>query len=169
MPFTPYHFGPSGFFALLFKKYLDIPVFMLANVIIDIEVLILGHHLYTHTLLLGAVTGVLWAIAAYPLRHFFKKIMQIFLLPYQTNLWKMIVSGVLSIWLHVIIDGIYHWDVRVFWPSSSKPLYRLISEGNIKIICLCFFVPAIILYVFAVIPYIKQKLKKSETNGQRTE
>jgi hypothetical protein len=165
MPFTPYHFGPSGFFALAFRKYLDIPVFMLANVIIDIEVLIFERHVYTHTLLLGAVTGVLWAIAAYPLRHFFKKIMQIFLLPYQTNLWKMIISGVLGIWLHVIIDGIYQWDVKVFWPGSSTPLYRLISEGNVKVICLCSFVPAIILYVFAIMPFIKQKLKKSETNG----
>ena len=160
MPFTPYHFGPSGFFALVFKKYLDIPVFMLANVIIDIEVLVFGHHLYTHTLLLGAATGALWAVAAYPLRHFFKKIMQIFLLPYQTNLWKMIISGVLGIWLHVIIDGVYQWDVRVFWPSSSKLLYRLISKGNIEIICLCFFVPAIILYIFAAMSYIKRNSGK---------
>jgi membrane-bound metal-dependent hydrolase YbcI (DUF457 family) len=160
MPFTPYHFGPSGFFALLFRKHLDNPVFMLANVIIDIEVLVFGHHFYTHTLLLGAATGALWAAAAYPLRHLFKKIMQIFLLPYQTNLWKMIISGVLGIWLHVIIDGIYHWDIRVLWPGSSKPLYGFISRENIEIICLCFFVPAIILYVFAAMSYIKRNSGK---------
>jgi len=160
MPFTPYHFGPSGFFALVFRKYLDIPVFLLSNIIIDTGVLLLGRHLYTHTLLLGAVIGIVWGIAAYPLRHFFKKIMQTFLLPYQTNLWKMIVSGILGIWLHVIIDGIYHWDVKVFWPGSSRPLYRLISEGHMKIISLCFFIPAIVLYVFAAMSYIKRNSGK---------
>lgn len=160
MPFTPYHFGPSGFFALVFRKYLDIPVFMLANLIIDIEVLVFRHHFYTHTLLLGAATGIVWGVAAYPLRHLFKKIMQTFLLPYQTNLWKMIISGIFGIWLHVIIDGFCHWDVKVLWPSNSRPLYRLISEGHIKIICLCFFVPAIILYVFAAMSYIKRNSGK---------
>ncbi len=160
MPVTPYHFGPSGFFALVFRKYLDIPVFLLSNIIIDTGVLLLGRHLYTHTLLLGAVIGIVWGVAAYPLRHFFKKIMRIFLLPYQTNLWKMIISGILGIWLHVIIDGLYHWDVKVLWPSNSKPLYGLISQGNIKIICLCFFIPAIVLYVFAAMSYIKQNSGK---------
>jgi len=41
MPFTPYHFGPSGFWGLAFRKWLDLPVFVLANVIVDIEVLVI--------------------------------------------------------------------------------------------------------------------------------
>ena len=41
MPFTPYHFGPSGFFGLALKKWIDLPVFLLANVIIDVEVLLI--------------------------------------------------------------------------------------------------------------------------------
>ncbi len=39
MPFTPYHFGPSGFVGLVFGKWIDLPVFVLANVIVDVEVL----------------------------------------------------------------------------------------------------------------------------------
>ena len=39
MPFTPYHFGPSGFVGLLLRRWIDVPVFIAANVLIDIEVI----------------------------------------------------------------------------------------------------------------------------------
>jgi membrane-bound metal-dependent hydrolase YbcI (DUF457 family) len=153
MPFTPYHFGPSGFLGLIFKKWLDVPVFILANIIVDIEVLVIWlfglgwpFHRYTHTLLLGTIAGAIWGIAAYPLRHFFEKVMQMLRIPYQTSFRKMVVSGVLGVWLHVVIDAIYHPDVRIFWPSKAKPLYGLISQGWVKAICVASFFAAVILY-----------------------
>jgi membrane-bound metal-dependent hydrolase YbcI (DUF457 family) len=160
MPITPYHFGPSAFLGLTFRKWLDIPVFVLANVIVDIEVLFNHHwpiHRYFHTLLIGAVVGAIVGIAAYPLRHFFEKIMQMLRIPYQTSFGKMAVSGVLGVWLHVLIDGIYHWDVQIFWPSKAKPLYGLISQGWVKAICVASFVAAAVAYAFAVASYLKQK------------
>lgn len=163
MPFTPYHFGPSGFIGLALRKYIDIPVFVLANVIVDIEVLVivllgLGWpvHRYCHTLLIGAVVGAVWGTAAYPLRHFFEKIMRILRIPYQTSFWKMVISGVLGVWLHVVIDAIYHYDVQMLWPSKAKPLCRLISKGQVKAICVGFFVAALILYAIVSISYAKQ-------------
>jgi membrane-bound metal-dependent hydrolase YbcI (DUF457 family) len=169
MPFTPYHFGPSVFFGLTLRKWLDIPVFILANVVVDIEVLVirlfgLGWpvHRYTHTLLLGAIAGAIWGIAAYPLRHFFGKIMRILRIPYQTSLWKMAVSGVLGVWLHVVIDAIYHWDVQIFWPSKAKPLYGLISQGWVKAICVAFFFAALILYTIVAVSYAKRKSEHQE-------
>ncbi len=163
MPFTPYHFGPSGFIGLALRKYIDIPVFVLANVIVDIEVLVIGLlglgwpvHRYCHTLLIGAMVGAVWGIAAYPLRHFFERIMRILRIPYQTSFWKMVISGVLGVWLHVVIDAIYHWDVRIFWPSKAKPLWRLISQGQVKAICVAFFFAALILYAIAFISYVRQ-------------
>jgi membrane-bound metal-dependent hydrolase YbcI (DUF457 family) len=149
MPFTPYHFGPSAFVGLIFRKWLDFPVFVLANIVVDIEVLFNRHwpvHRYFHTLLIGAVVGAIWGIAAYPLRHFFGKIMQILRIPYQTGFWKMVVSGILGVWLHVVIDAIYHWDVRIFWPSKAKPLYELISRGQVKSLCVVLFFAALVLY-----------------------
>jgi membrane-bound metal-dependent hydrolase YbcI (DUF457 family) len=160
MPITPYHFGPSVFVGLTLRKWLDIPVFVLANVVVDIEVLFNHHwpvHRYFHTLLIGAVVGTLWGIAAYPLRHFFEKIMQMLRIPYQTSLWKMVVSGALGVWLHVVIDAIYHWDVQIFWPSKAKPLWQLISKGQVKIVCAGFFIAAAVAYAFAVASYLKQK------------
>ena len=113
MPFTPYHFGPSGFIGLTLRKHLDIPVFVLANVIVDIEVPLIrllettpqggaisGYsvHRYAHTLLIGAAVGSIWAVVAYGgLRNLFKKIMQILHIPYQSSLLKMIISGIFAI------------------------------------------------------------------------
>ncbi len=163
MPFTPYHFGPSGFIGLALRKYIDIPVFVLANVIVDIEVLVLNllgtgwpMHRYTHTLLLGSAAGVIWAILAYPLRHLFKKIMQLIRIPYQTNFRKMVISGVLGVWLHVVIDAIYHWDVALLWPSKARPLWRLLGQAQVKSMCIAFWVAAIVLYLIIVLLHNKQ-------------
>lgn len=173
MPFTPYHFGPSGFVGLVFKKWIDLPVFLLANVVVDVEVLIveifhLGwpEHRYAHTLLIGAVVGALWGFVAYPFRPVFNKVMQLFRIPYQSNLKIMVVSGILGVWLHVLIDAIDHFDVRIFWPYKTISLYRLvhpyIRQEHIKIICLAFFVPAIILYILMVIKSTKNTKQSRE-------
>ena len=167
MPFTPYHFGPSGFIGLVFRKWLDIPVFVLASVVVDVEVLVimlfrLGYpiHRYCHTFLIGASVGALWGVAAYPLRHLFKKVMQIFRISYQTNLRKMVISGVLGVWLHVLIDASYHFDIEMFWPNETISLWRVIhryvSAERIETICVAFFVAAVIPYAIAVTSYIKQ-------------
>jgi membrane-bound metal-dependent hydrolase YbcI (DUF457 family) len=172
MPFTPYHFGPSGFLGLVFRKWIDVPVFVLANVIVDIEVLVinllgLGRpiHRYSHTLLIGAVVGVIWGLAAYPLRNLFKKAMQLLRIPYETGLCKMVVSGVLGVWLHAVLDAIYHRDVQVFWPGRASPLWRLISRGQLKLICIAFFIAAVIVYLFATKAYSKQN--KAEKSVQK--
>lgn len=170
MPFTPYHFGPSGFIGLTFRKWLDVPVFVLANVVVDIEILFAAGypiHKYAHTLLIGAAVGTVWAIAAYLLRHFFKRLMQILRIPYQPNFWKMLIAGVLGVWLHVVIDAIYHKDVRVFWPSRVTPLYALITRQQIEALCIVFFVAAVVLWVVAVVSYSKRKkLKEAANNGK---
>jgi len=167
MPFTPYHFGPSGFVGLVLRKWIDVPVFVLANVIVDVEVLTImlfrlgpPYHRYCHTLLFGAAVGALWGLAAYRLRPLFVEIMHILRIPYKPGYWKMVISGILGVWLHVLIDGAYHPDVRVFWPSQTASLWTTVmshvSRGQIKTICLVFFVAAIIPYLIAVASYMRR-------------
>lgn len=133
MPFTPYHLGPSGFLGLIFRKWIDIPVFVLANVIIDVEVLVLAgvgvgwpRHGFCHTMVVGAIVGLLWGIVAYPLRHRFTWMMCKLHMPYETSFRKMAVSGILGMWLHVLIDGLYHFDAKIFWPDKILSIRRLI-------------------------------------------
>ncbi|HUT29421.1 MAG TPA: metal-dependent hydrolase [Sedimentisphaerales bacterium] len=164
MPFTPYHFGPSGFLGLALRRWIDLPVFLLANVVVDIEVLIFRNypvHRYAHTLLIGAAVGAVWGVAAYPLRNYFKSIMEAFGLPYKTGFFKMLLSGVLGVWLHVLIDAVYHYDVRPLWPFWRRSLHSIIRSylgyprhevirGYVIGVCVAFFIAAIVLYVLQV-------------------
>jgi membrane-bound metal-dependent hydrolase YbcI (DUF457 family) len=160
VPFTPYHFGPSGFVGLALRRWVDLPVFVLANVIVDIEVLIFHSwpiHRYAHTLLLGTAVGAVWGMAAYPLRNIFRLIMEVFRLPYKPGFWKMVFSGVLGVWLHVVIDAVYHYDVQVFWPSKRNPMYGLLERQTVLLLCIISFLPAIALYVIAILSQRRKK------------
>ena len=174
MPFTPYHFGPSGFVGLLLRRWIDFPVFMLANVVLDVEVLITGKHPYGHTLLLGAAVGILWGLAAYPLRGVFKRFMDLVRLPYKTGLVKMIASGILGVWLHTAVDAMVHYDVRLLWPNKKFILMRLITKPftranmaltyqRVELGCLILLGLAAVVYIFAAISFSKaQKAAKTE-------
>ena len=171
MPVTPFHFGPSGFLGLVFRKWIDVPVFILANVVVDVEVLALWltgigapYHRYCHTLLVGGLVGALWGAAAYPLRPIFKAAMQVLRVPYDASRVKMVLSGILGVWLHVLIDGAYHREVKVFWPSQTTVLWTeaigRISREQLVTICLLFFIAAIVPYALAVVSYRKQNKPK---------
>ena len=160
MPFTPYHFGPSAFLGLVFRKWLDLPVFVLANVIVDLEVLFFHRwpfHRYTHTLLIGAAVGIAWGTLAYPLKPLWNWIMKTIRLPYQTSILKMIISGILGACFHVLIDSIYHGDIKIFWPARAKPLFNLMSHAQVKSICIGLLIAAIALYISILIRSVKRK------------
>ena len=160
MPFTPYHLGPSAFLGLVFRKWLDLPVFVLANVIVDIEVLFFHRwpfHRYTHTLLIGATVVIAWGTLAYLLKPLWTRIMKTIRLPYQTSLLKMIISGMLGACFHVLTDSIYHGDIKIFWPARAKLLFNLISRTQVKGICIGLLIAAIALYISILIQSVKRK------------
>jgi len=168
MPFTPYHFGPNGFVGLVFKKWLDLPVLILVNVIIDFEVLFntgrFPHRVWHfHTLLVGGIVGAIFGLALFPLRNILGKIMNFLRLAYKPTALKMAVSGLLGAWFHVTIDSIYHRDVQMFWPNRHyRPLWNLLSQPQVRYICLAFALAAIALY--AVL--LALKLKKTRFFGR---
>ena len=134
--------------------------------VVDIEVLVImlfrlgwPTHWYCHTFLIGAAVGAAWGAAAYPLRHLFKKVMQLFRIPYKGDLRKMIVSGVLGVWLHVLTDGAYHFDIEMFCINKTISLLRWynqhVSAEQIETICLIFFFTTLVPYLFAVKSFSK--------------
>ena len=170
MPFTPYHFGPSACIALPLRKYIDIPVFILANVVIDLEplaVILFGLnyplHGYFHTFLVGTVVALVWGLIAYWGKSILQRLMKLFHLSYETNFRKMLLSAILGIWFHVLLDGQLYTDIQPFWPLKANPLYGLLSYNTIYLICKISFLPAIVLYIIAVASYVrKNKTKNSE-------
>ncbi|MHC4259460.1 MAG: hydrolase [Planctomycetota bacterium] len=164
MPFTPYHFGPSGCVALPLQKYIDIPVFMLANVVIDFEpgvVLLFDlsypSHGYCHTFLLGGVIGLVWGLVAYPARNPLGRLMKLFGLPYQTSLGKMVLSGLLGVWFHVLVDSFCWGDIRPFWPIGANPLDNHIGPDPVRLLCMVAYIPAIVLYIGVVITHRRKR------------
>jgi hypothetical protein len=184
MPYTPYHFGPSGFLGLLFKRWLDLPVFILINVIIDVEVLFCVHHttgplthwnfphqvFHFHTMLIGGIVGVVFGLALFPLKNIFQKIMDLLRLAYKPTALKMAFSGLLGAWLHATIDSIYHWDVQMFWPNKNyRPLWNLLTQSQINDICLAFVLAMVALYAILLALQLKKNRANKNLKPQNVE
>jgi membrane-bound metal-dependent hydrolase YbcI (DUF457 family) len=136
-------------------RRLDIPIFLGANVAIDIEPLLVitqslnyPLHGYCHTLLIGGFVGLLFGMAAYPFRHLIGKVMTLIRLPYSPTFAKMALSGVLGAWLHVLFDAPIYTDIMPFYPSQANPLYGCLSIDTVYSICAACFLPALIIYIF---------------------
>ena len=97
------------------------------------------------------MVGGAWGLAAYPLRPLFARLMHLLRLPYESGLRKMVISGVLGVWLHVLIDATYHPDVHLLWPSHAWPLWRIayrhITRDQVKDLCVTLLIVAAALYV----------------------
>ncbi|MCD4830709.1 MAG: metal-dependent hydrolase [Anaerohalosphaeraceae bacterium] len=152
---------------MLLRKWLDLPVFLLANVAVDIEVLVINrmrmgwpHHRYCHTLLIGTAIGIACGLICYSKKPLLRWLMKTARIPYETSLLKMLISGILGVWFHVLIDGIYHYDVKMFWPITKNPLWNILSQPQIRLICLLSFIPLAITYIFAVRKFNKNKKQK---------
>ena len=175
MPFTPYHFGPAGFISLLFRRWIDLPVFVLANVIIDVEVLAAGpgyfphRHWHWHSFLIAALVGAVWGLAAYPLSPVFKRIFSFFKLDYHTTLKKTIFAGALGACFHVLIDGVYHYDVQPFWPYLKNPMYRFMNHPQVMMVCYLGWAAAILLYGFLLLRNHRRAADKAKTSDIPTE
>jgi hypothetical protein len=158
MPFTPFHFGPSALIGLPLRRWIDIPVFVLANVVIDFEplaVMVFGLdyplHGYFHTLLIGGILGLLWGLAAYPFRPVWRFFMVIVGLSYQPTLPKMMISGMLGIWLHLVIDSFLYQEMNPFFPVMGNPLHAAIRYSRVFYICEASLIAAVVIYVWLAV------------------
>jgi len=174
MPYPTYHLGVSGFIGLLFRRWLDLPVLLLVNIPIDVEVLFATRrleyhrHWHFHTLLVGGLIGAAFGLLVYqitPVRTLLQKIMKLLRVSYQPKRWKMILSGILGACLHVTMDAIYHYDVQLFWPlkarSLQRPLWRIITQEQETRICTALGIAAIGLYLLAVRSFNKKQRKST--------
>jgi membrane-bound metal-dependent hydrolase YbcI (DUF457 family) len=168
MPFTPYHFGPSACIALPLRKYIDIPVFILANVVVDFEplaVMVFGLnyplHGYLHTFLGGAAVGFFWALIAYSGKNFLQRLMKLFRISYQSSFCKMLFSALLGVWFHILLDSPLYADIHPFWPFRTNPAYGLLNHQTVYLLCKISFLPAVVFYIAAVASYVRKNNNKA--------
>jgi membrane-bound metal-dependent hydrolase YbcI (DUF457 family) len=157
VPFTPFHFGPSGCVALPLHRYLDLPVVLLANVAVDVEPLFVlifqpnyPLHGLAHSFLGAAVVGGVFGALASCLQKPLSYLMtEVFRLSYQPSRGKYILSGVCGAWLHVLLDMLLYHDMQPFFPLSSyNPLLGLMGYDQVYFFSGMAVVPAVGLYLF---------------------
>lgn len=160
MPFTPFHFGLHATIGLPLRRFIDVPVFILASIAVDLEplaVMVFGLnyplHGYCHTFLIGALVGLAWGAAAYWSRGILTAFMRTIRLEYEPTLRRALLSGILGVWLHILLDAPLYADIRPFYPVMQNPLYGLLSDSMIYSLCTVLFVPAGVIYILVVRKY----------------
>jgi len=149
MPFTLLHIGPSAWLALYFREKIDPLVFILVNVVIDIEPLLIGlywpwlwAHGYFHNFLIGSLVGLAVAIICYLSKGIFEGLKRLLRLEYSISFKKMLFSAILGIWFHVLLDALGDPDVHPFFPIQANPFFGFIPLSIAKWLYALCFIPA---------------------------
>jgi hypothetical protein len=173
MPFTPFHFGPGLFFGIPLRKYIHAPTFILANVLLDIEpliVLITGInyplHGYLHTLAAAIGVGAFFGMVMFVLERSMRPVYLKLLLEPDTKFSKLqfVTAGVSGTLLHVLLDSPLYSDIKPFFPHIANPLFG--ATFSIDIYLLSFWL-GIFGIAFYIVLLIVSAYKKRRTNHQR--
>lgn len=163
MPLTPFHFGPCACISLPLRKWIDPAVFLLANVVIDLEpgVAMLFRldfplHAYVHSFFLGGTVGLLFGVVIYRFRGFLQRVMNGLRISYEPSFKRMLVSAVLGMWFHVVLDAPLYRDIRPFFPFSANPFYGILPRGTVYLLCAVAFLPAAVLYFMAIRSFMRK-------------
>jgi len=165
MPFTPYHLGPALLIALVLYPFIDIPTFLIANIILDLEplsIMIIGAplalHGRFHSLTLGTVVGLLLSLIVTVYRKYGKPIDIDTRLDYSSSIKQTVITSLSGVWLHVLIDSFLYPDLNLFYPFQWNPLLGLFNLPTIQRMCLLSFPLAIMVYLLRVtIIWLREK------------
>jgi hypothetical protein len=173
MPFTPFHFGPGLFFGIPLRKYIHVPTFIFANVLLDIEpliVLITGIncplHGYLHTFAAAIGVGALFGLGVFVIERSMRPIYVKLLLDPDIKFSKLqfVTAGVLATLLHVLLDSPLYSDIKPFFPLSANPLYGAAYSIEIYLLSIWMGIFGIAFYIVLL---IVSGYKKRRTNHQR--
>ena len=178
MPLTPYHVGPALLVALLLYPLLDIPTFLIANIILDLEPLavVLGLanwslHGVFHSLTVGSVVAVVLAGIMYLIRGFMPEIRIGRTAPRDYSIKEYIITSVSGVWFHVILDAFLYNDLNLLYPIQWNPFVGLLPAQAIINFCLISLPVAFIIYLIrtTVLTWLSPKETKVEQEAQTVE
>ncbi len=166
MPFTPFHFGPGLLISLIFLSFIDIPTFLIASVIIDVEpflvlVFDLNYplHGFLHSFLGGALVAIPLSVIMSKIRGHFSSLLSFLKVEQKFSFIKILLSSFIGIYIHILLDSLMYIDIQPFFPLEINPFYRsTIWPGLIELlICIWCFIGAILVYIIRLLQY---KIKK---------
>lgn len=147
IPFTPFHFGPVFFAKGCCPNRSWVLPFLLANVLVDCEVLYRLHrsltpihhvcHTYVGGILIGVITGIMTSYAVVAASRF--RLVSRFLKRRDFSNRRLftdsVVSGLVGGVSHVFLDSLMHTDMHPFWPFlKGNALTGLVSAGLLHIL-----------------------------------
>ena len=158
MPITPFHFGPGFLVKSVLSKYFSFRIFVLSNIIIDLEPLyfILTNqyplHRFFHTYLGATVAAVAFIVIGRPLCYWLTGRWNMLLKSFKIDNRKipmlaLIVSAFIGTYSHVFLDSIMHQDLHPFYPwSQSNGLLHILSYGQLHLFCVLTGIIGIVIY-----------------------
>jgi hypothetical protein len=150
IPFTPFHFGPGLLAKACVPRYFWLTSFLLANVLIDVEVLFylwrddppIHRHLHSYIggTAMGTIAGVVMFVTIQTIRRALaaqRRLSDRFARAREFHLLiQSGVSGVIGGVSHVFLDSLMHRDMQPFWPfSDHNGLVGLVDVGALHIGC----------------------------------
>jgi membrane-bound metal-dependent hydrolase YbcI (DUF457 family) len=168
MPFTPYHFGPSGLIGLLLLKWVDFPTILIAGVIIDIEpFLVLMFNLsyplhgFFHSFLGASIVAIPLILIMRYLRGYLSAFMEPFKLKQDVTLRSIALGAFIGAFSHILLDAPIYVEMNPFFPIVGNPF--LINNGfinmQISMFCIFCFLGALLTYCIRLIIKIKKRNK----------
>ena len=168
MPFTPLHLGPALTIGYIVRKRIHWPTFILANIIVDIEPLLvfaLGTsnyplHGYLHTFISSLIVGSFLGYVMYRtdkiLRPSFERLALVN--GEIGSLGDYIIAGVTGWAIHVILDSPLYSDIRPLYPLQYNPLYNPSLQRMLYGLCSVLLIIGIMVYL---IHLYKTSLKRT--------
>lgn len=152
MPFTPFHWGPTGCIGFIFFKFFDFPTFITATTIIDFEplfILVFGlpfsphniFHSFAGSSLLAGLTGVVM----YVLKDTIQNVMADFNMQQNSSFKKILWSSFFGFYFHVLLDALLYKEMHPFFPLKGNPLYGM-SAWQMYRLCGLLLLVAAVLY-----------------------
>jgi len=158
MPLTPYHVGPALLIGLILYPYLDIPTFVIASIIVDVEPLTVllfnvpgPFHGPLHSLTLGTFVAIFLAALMHGLRRFTKPIYVARRLPQDPGFLDILRTSLSGVWFHVLLDSFFYPDLRPFYPVEWNPILGILPQTTIIQFCIASFPAALGIYLVRIV------------------
>ncbi len=153
MPLTPFHLGPALLFGLILFRYVNLPSFLAANVIVDLEpffVLVLGLdyplHGFFHSFLGGSLVALVLFFVMVKVNPRIQEVMGYFGLRQDGSVRSIGIACFFGVYFHILLDCFLYTDIMPFYPLDANPVYGLFSGSEVYMFCIMSFVLGGVIY-----------------------
>ncbi len=158
MPLTPFHLGPALFLGLILFRFVNLPSFLAANVIVDFEpffVLLFGLdyplHGFFHSFLGGSLVALALFFVMVRVNAPVQKVMGYFGVGQDGSVRSIGIGCFFGVYFHILLDCFLYTDIKPFFPSDFNPVYGWFSGHEVYLFCVVSFVLGVLWYGYKII------------------